>query len=117
MVEDQVLIAIEIGEILSDLGYGPVRLARTVSHALQMVATEPFRLAVLDYNLGDETSDAVALRLSEASVPFVLVTGYDDAAVQENAFAGVPVVRKPFVADDIRALLADVAGAARNDPQ
>ncbi|MGX1256340.1 CheY-like chemotaxis protein [Sinorhizobium fredii] len=56
VVEDNFLIAMDMGEILSALGVKGVHIAATVEKAMEIVAAHPIDFAILDINLGDETS-------------------------------------------------------------
>jgi DNA-binding LytR/AlgR family response regulator len=62
-------------------------------------------VALLDVNLGEETSHAVAERLTAAGVPFVFATGYDDLALL--GVSDVAVLRKPY---NLAALDAAMSG-------
>ena len=53
-------------------------------------------LAVLDFNLGGATSEAIAEILEARGVPFVFATGYADNVMIPARFRHVPVVRKPI---------------------
>ncbi len=52
-------------------------------------------VAVLDFNLGSETSEEVADDLIEQRVPFVFATGYGDNVMIPERFRHIPIVRKP----------------------
>ena len=63
---------------------------------------------MLDINLGDHTSFAIADRLSELGIPFMFATGYGDSGAPMGFDA--PIIRKPYdvtqVAAAVGALLA-----------
>ena len=63
--------------------------------------------AVLDYNLGRETSVAIAERLSDIGVPFLFVTGYGDSSAIDARFRHLPIVSKPY---DAKTLIRKLAG-------
>ena len=81
IVEDEPLIAMMLTDWIIELGKQPVGPARSVSEALALIDKTPIDGAVLDVNLGHERCDAVAERLMERRIPFVLTTGEsgDDA--------------------------------------
>jgi len=109
LVEDQSLIAIDMEETLLGLGAKTVRAAPGNFEARAAIALGSPDCAVLDFNLGEETSAAVADDLAGLGVPFVFATGYGDSVMIPDRFRDVPVVRKPVSA----AVLADRLGAAR----
>lgn len=75
--------------------------------ALRLVCAEVcIDAAVLDINVHDRTTYAVADELRRKAVPFVFATGYDQAAVPPR-YRDIPRWEKPFdPAGLVRALLA-----------
>jgi light-regulated signal transduction histidine kinase (bacteriophytochrome) len=105
VVEDQGLIALDTEETLRRLGATDVRLSPTVADAeARLRGFEP-DVAVLDFNLGIGTSEAVAEALEARRVPFVFATGYADSVMIPARFRNVPVVRKPVNAAALAANL------------
>lgn len=109
VVEDQVLIAMDMEETLLKLGADAVRLASGIAQALTEIGVGLPDCAVLDFNLGEETSVEIADALQSSNVPFIFATGYGDNVMIPERFRSVPVVRKPVSA----ALLVDKLGAAQ----
>lgn len=109
IVEDQMLIAMHLEQILYDSGIRTVQTAASVAEALDCLARSTPNVAVLDINLGEETSEAVAGALKSQGIPFVFATGYDDSNVPAR-FSGVPIVRKPYEAASIMAALTKMLG-------
>lgn len=101
LVEDNIIIALEGEEMLLELGAKAVEMASSVKEALRIIAAKTPDFAVLDVNLGTETSLPVAERLRALNVPFVFATGYGEGFIIPPALGAVPVVKKPF---DINAL-------------
>ncbi|MDE1187863.1 MAG: HWE histidine kinase domain-containing protein [Pantoea sp.] len=99
LVEDQALIAMDVEEILRELGAAEVWSLPDVAQALGALADETPDCAVLDLNLGHETSEVIAAELVQRGIPFVFATGYRDSVSIPDGFSGVPVVRKPIAQD------------------
>lgn len=59
-------------------------------------------LALLDVNLGNETSFEVAEPLAELGAPFGFATGYGDQLAFPPGLARAPKLCKPYVANDIK---------------
>jgi CheY-like chemotaxis protein len=76
VLEDEAVVAIEIAQVLTNAGFEVVGPARTASQALKLVDEKGCDVAVLDVNLGNETSEKVALRLTERATPFITLSGY-----------------------------------------
>ena len=66
--------------ILLDLGARHVDTAASVTEALNAIGRQRPSFALLDLNLGSETSIAVGHRLVELEIPFIFATGYGERA-------------------------------------
>jgi CheY-like chemotaxis protein len=95
LVEDNMIIAMDGEDALRDLG-AEVVTAATVGRALEAIAITPIDMAVLDFNLGQETSILVADKLAEKGVPFLFATGYGDGLVLPDRHADIVLVKKPY---------------------
>ncbi|SCB60579.1 Bacteriophytochrome (light-regulated signal transduction histidine kinase) [Rhizobium aethiopicum] len=107
LVENNLIIAMDGEEILRRLG-AEVATAPSVAEAMEILAGQAFDFALLDVNLGDETSFGIADRLAAAGVPFVFATGYGEGIAQANSHSGTPVLQKPYTTEGITDLLARV---------
>lgn len=100
LVEDEALIALDIETILEGAGYGRIITANTVAGALRKIGEQGFDAALLDLNLGSETTIAVADELVRRDIPFLLVTGRDAAQLPDE-LRHRPIVRKPYGTGEI----------------
>jgi ActR/RegA family two-component response regulator len=87
---------------------GEVAIAANVAVALAAIAAERPDFAVLDYNLGAESSEPIARALDEAGVPFCFATGYGDALERSSASPPYGVLKKPYSRQDVADVLARV---------
>lgn len=94
VVEDEMLLAIMLEDMLTDLGYRVVKASR-VARAFALVATAAIDCAILDVNLNGETSYSVANELRRRNVPFVFATGYGEGGLHTD-YHGSPMLSKPF---------------------
>ncbi|MDZ4841058.1 MAG: HWE histidine kinase domain-containing protein [Hyphomicrobium aestuarii] len=107
IVEDSALVAMLMEDVIADLGWDVVGPAARLAEAITLAKEAAFDAAMLDVNLDGEMSWDAAAVLQDRKIPFVFTTGYDGTTVLPGRFAGRPVLRKPFSADDIgRALHA-----------
>lgn len=95
VVEDEVIVAMLIEDMLVDLGYDVVALTTHLDEALTFARTMPLDLAVLDVNLNGTMSFPVADALRVRGIPFVFATGYGPR-VLEAPYADAPTLQKPF---------------------
>lgn len=113
LVEDSLIIALDAEDVLNRLGAQTVVTASTVEAALDAVTLSPPTLAMLDINLGDRTSYAVADRLAAAGIPFLFASGYGEQSKLPDAHAGRAVLQKPYTLENVaRALDALLNPAA-----
>lgn len=106
IVEDNLIIAMDAEASLERMGVKQIDVAANVSEAMHLIATRKPDFAILDVNLGSETSFPIADRLAELKVPFLFTTGYGKNIAFPERFADVPVVTKPYSADAVREKLS-----------
>jgi CheY-like chemotaxis protein len=110
VVEDEMMIAMLVEDMLSELGCAVVGPAHALDTALELARTElGLDAAVLDVNLAGESVFAVADALREKGVPAIFSTGYGDAGLRE-VDRGAPVLQKPFRAHDLARALGEALG-------
>ena len=105
VVEDEPLVALELGQVLNDAGAVVIGPAASAAHALALIGTEPVDAALLDGNLQGEMVDAIALALQTRGIPFLFVSGYGRDHLPAG-FDAVPIVAKPFAAPALVAAAA-----------
>ena len=100
VVEDDILIAMLIEEILQDLGCVVVGPVATLDEALRLAGDAALDAAVLDVTIRGGQIYPAAEHLLTRGIPFILASGYGDWALPE-AFRNMPRLTKPFTARDI----------------
>lgn len=106
LVEDSLIVAMDAEDILNLLGASRVTACATIRSATEELdSPEPFDLAILDINLGDQTSVPVARALLARNIPFIFATGYGEQAQLPPEMSGTPVVQKPYEAAAIAAAI------------
>ena len=95
VVEDEPLIAMDFSQTLSDAGYVVIGPANSVARALALLAQFGCDAAVLDVNLGIETSEPVARELIKLGTSFVVTSGYSREQ-QPEIMQTAPLLGKPI---------------------
>ena len=108
LVEDNMIIAMDASDMLTRFGASEIQTASTVADALRILENRTFALALLDVNLGKETSLPVAVRLAELGVPFILATGYGAAEEITANYPQAPVLKKPYAEDGLKRALLEL---------
>jgi len=103
VVEDNMLIAMEAEEILRDLGYDDCHVCGSVRSALKLIDDHPITFALLDIDLGSETSEEIASTLLARGTPFIFASGYNEYPELAPELTSAPVVSKPYTSSDIAA--------------
>jgi CheY-like chemotaxis protein len=108
VIEDELLIALFIEEMIRDIGYRVSGIAFTVALARQELAKRNFDAVLCDINIGGQYHLELADRLIELDIPFAFVTGYD--YLVDPRHEKLPILQKPFTALELRNLLESLIG-------
>jgi CheY-like chemotaxis protein len=100
VVEDEMLVAMNIEDMLLELGHEVAGLASRLGPALALARESRFDAAMLDVNLAGEPSFPVADLLIERGIPFLFATGYGRQGIEER-YRGFPMLQKPFRAEEL----------------
>jgi DNA-binding response OmpR family regulator len=100
LVEDEYLITVLIGDMLAELGHDLAETADRLDSALTLARDGSFDLAHIDLTLKGAVTYPVAAALVSRGVPFAFVTGRGAEDI-DPAYAGIPVLRKPFRRRDL----------------
>jgi DNA-binding response OmpR family regulator len=105
VVEDEMLIALLVEDMLADSGCILIGPFARVSDALAAAKTEVVDLALLDVNVAGEKVFPVAHALEKRGVPFLFLTGYGQSALPQDRpdWEAVP---KPFFPEKLAERLA-----------
>jgi light-regulated signal transduction histidine kinase (bacteriophytochrome) len=109
LVEDSLIIALDAEDILNRFG-ATVATASTPEAAHDLLDQQRPSFAILDINLGDQTSFGVADRLTELGVPFFFASGYGEQAGLPVEHRGTAVVQKPYTTHNIANAIQDLFG-------
>jgi CheY-like chemotaxis protein len=109
VIEDELLIALLIEEMVRETGYRVSGVAHTAAMARQKFAKRNFDAVLFDINIGGRYHPEIADFLLDTRVPFAFVTGYD--YLVEPRHETVPILQKPFTPAQLRALLEKVVGS------
>jgi DNA-binding response OmpR family regulator len=111
VVEDEMMIAMMLEDMLTEMGHAVVGVAPNLKTALALAAAEQCDLAILDINLAGERSFPVARLLRERGLPFLFATGYGTTGL-EDPFRDALTLKKPFQIEDLAQAIETVLTAA-----
>jgi len=95
VVDDEVLVAMLITDMLEDLGHQVVGPAHDLNEGLALATTGAIDCAILDISLNGKSSMPIADALRQRGLPFMFASGYPPSP-DEEGFKGVPLLQKPF---------------------
>ena len=108
------IILLSIEDMLADLGCKDVTTASSVAKALALIEAQSFDVAMLDANLGNETSKPIAGALAARKIPFFFATGNRDLDA-DGSHNDRRFLKKPFQLADLERCFRDVLSAETND--
>jgi CheY-like chemotaxis protein len=101
IVEDEMLVAFEMSDLLEDLGFEVVGPSVHLEDAKEAASNERIDVAFLDVNLGQgKTSKPVKDILQERDIPYVFITAYDHSQV-DFIDADDRVLNKPVTSPNL----------------
>jgi DNA-binding response OmpR family regulator len=102
LVEDNLLIALEAEEVLTDLGARLVVSASTLRAAEEAISAHEFGFAMLDVSVGRGTSFDLARLLRSAGTPYIFASGYGDQVALDSDHSASIIIQKPYERDHLR---------------
>ena len=96
IVEDEFLIGMELATALKAHGFEVMGPVATVGGALDILQHEKPSAVILDLNLRGQAATAVAGKLRELNLPFVIASAYSNIDLpQDDSLRGIENVGKP----------------------
>ena len=105
VVEDEMMVAMLLQDMLSDIGCTPVGPATSIERALELIENAGFDVAILDMNLNGADSYPIADALAARAIPFVFASGYGAGRLRER-YRSIPYLEKPFQHHELAQTLA-----------
>jgi CheY-like chemotaxis protein len=114
IVEDEIVVALFMEDILTEFGFEVVGVVGHLNDAMNRSAD--FDIAVLDVHLNGQSVFDFADMLAARGVPFVFATGYGERGIPDR-HRGRPVLQKPFLPEDLNRVLQQAAQAGGQSGQ
>lgn len=106
IVEDEVLVAMHLEDLLTDMGHEIVGPATRLDQAMELARKSEIDAAVLDVNVAGRKSFPVADILRQRGIPFMFATGYGAEGFVDG-YRNEPTLSKPYDPQElIRAIAA-----------
>lgn len=108
IIEDEPLIAMEIEQLVGELGHEVSGIARTKDEAVSLFANKQPKMVLADIQLADGSSgiDAVNEILGTSHVPVIFITAFPERLLTGEKPEPAFLVTKPFNPDMVKALIS-----------
>lgn len=110
VVEDEYFIAADLKEELASHGSIVIGPVGNLMSSLAILAQEVPHAAIVDVKLQGSKSYQVMEELGRQSVPYLLLTGYDEQSLPEH-LRDLPRLTKPCSAKEVVTRLAELVAA------
>ena len=109
IVEDQIILALHVADVLEDIGCEPIGPFSSVSAGLPVALHEPLDAALLDIYLSDQTVKPIADILRSRGIAFAFMTAFTRLHLPE-AHRARPFLCKPFSDRQLKAAVKMLTG-------
>ncbi|MFY0614744.1 MAG: response regulator [Hyphomicrobiaceae bacterium] len=108
IIEDELFIATELEDIVTQLGHHVVGIASTHSEAVAQMQTADAHLVLADVQLADGSSgiDAVDEILTSHTVPVIFITAFPERLLTGLKPEPTYLIKKPFRVQEVRAAVS-----------
>lgn len=107
IIEDEAIIALDLENLVNELGHRVVGIATTRDDAVRMARQRQPELILTDIKLADGSSgvDAAMAIVKDLDVPIVFITAYPEFLLTGQRPEPTYLVTKPFSRDTVRATI------------
>ena len=105
IIEDEPIIAMDLENLVSELGHKVVAIAATKDDAVAKAKSERPGLVLADINLGEGGSgiDAVSEILTSFDIPVIFITAYPEKLLTGERPEPTYLIAKPFLPETVQA--------------
>jgi DNA-directed RNA polymerase specialized sigma24 family protein/CheY-like chemotaxis protein len=118
IIEDEPIISLDLSNIVEEMGHNVFAVVRTRKEAVNAVGKWRPGLILADIQLADNSSgiDAVADILEQVDAPVIFITAYPERLLTGERPEPTFLVTKPFMADSVKATIAQALLLAEDQP-
>jgi CheY-like chemotaxis protein len=105
IIEDEPIIALDLENLVTELGHKVVAIAATKDDAVAKAKSERPGLVLADINLGEGGSgiDAVSEILASFNIPVIFITAYPEKLLTGERPEPTYLIAKPFLPETVQA--------------
>ena len=116
IIEDEVLIALDLEDLVTNLGHRVIGVARTRAEAIALARNHRPGLILADIQLADGSSglDAVNDLINSFEVPVIFITAYPERFLTGERPEPAFLISKPYQPSTVSALVSQALFFERN---
>jgi DNA-binding response OmpR family regulator len=96
IAEDNPFIALDLQDMFEEAGFSVLGPVAGVEEGHKLLSLYDPDIAMLDYNLGKETSIPLACRLQRKGIPFMFLSGFVEKIALGPKFQKLEIILKPI---------------------
>jgi CheY-like chemotaxis protein len=107
IVEDEMIIALDLENLVTELGHTVVGIATTRDEAVRLAKEHEPDLVLCDIQLADGSSgvDAASDILSATNIPVIFITAFPECLLTGERLEPTYLIAKPFLRDTVKATI------------
>jgi len=115
VVEDEMIVALFIEDLVQELGHEVAGTVSRLDEAMARGQQGDFDLAILDVHLHGQDVFPFAELLRDRGTPFIFATGYGERGIPEHLRVA-PTLQKPFRPDELADMIAKLTSKPVQKP-
>lgn len=105
ILDDEAIIALDLANMLQDLGHSVVSMATRVAGGMEFARYGSLDMAILDINVHGVASFPLATILQDRGIPVIFASGYGETGLIDG-FRDALVLTKPYGMDHLSQVVA-----------
>lgn len=108
IVEDEILIAMDLEDMVAEMGGTAVASAHNIQTAIKLAESIEADAAILDVDVAGQLVFPVADILAARGIPFLFNTGHSAEDILKARYESAPICRKPTLPRQLKSALQNL---------
>jgi len=114
IVEDEILIAMDLEDMVAEMGGTAIASAHNIQTAIKLAETIEADAAILDVDVAGQLVFPVADILEARGIPFLFNTGHSAEDALRARYVSAPICRKPTLQRQLKQALQSLLVSPKN---
>lgn len=116
IVEDEILIAMDLEDMVAEMGGTAIASAHTIQAAMKLAESIEADAAILDVDVAGQLVFPVADILAARGIPFLFNTGHSAEDILKARYESAPICRKPTLPRQLKQALKQLLASRNENP-